>query len=79
MPRVKELRPQYMMNDIGSYIVGLMHKYKVKKCEMAEVLGVTPSGMTYKIDNNVFSYGDLILIFHRLGVSEEEILRAMVI
>lgn len=77
MPRVEALKPQYMMNDIGSNIVALMHKHKVKKCELADELGISPSGMTYKLDNNAFTYKDLIIIFRQLELTDEEIVRLM--
>jgi len=79
MPRVKELKPQYMEKDIGSRIVGMMFRSKVSQTALAKELGVTPGGMHHKLMNNVFTYKDLIIIFRMVGATEEEVLELMMI
>ena len=73
MPRIKELKPQYMANDIGSKIVGEMFRKKVSQTKLASELGITQGGLHYKLINNAFSYKDLIIIFHQLELTDEQI------
>lgn len=77
MPRIKELRPQYMVRDIGSNIVGLMFRKGITQTKLASELGITQGGLHYKLMNNAFTYKDLIIIFSQLGLTDEEILRLM--
>ena len=77
MPRIKELRPQYMVRDIGSNIVGLMFRKGITQKKLASELGITQGGLHYKLMNNAFTYKDLIIIFSQLGLTDEEILRLM--
>ena len=75
MPRIAELKPNYMAKDIGLIIAGLMKRKKITSKEMGSRLGISRQAMNYKIDNNSFSYKDIIIIFHELELSSEDILR----
>lgn len=75
MPRIAELKPNYMANDIGMIVSGLMKKKRISPKEMGSRLGISRQAMNYKIDNNSFSYKDIIIIFHELELSSEDILR----
>ena len=75
MPRIAELKPNYMASDIGVIISGLMKKKKISPKEMGLELGITRQAMNYKIQTNSFSYKDIIVIFHVLELTPEEILR----
>ena len=77
MPRVNELKPMYMAKDIGSNIVGLMFRKGVSQTDLAKELGITQGGLHYKLFNNSFSYRDLLVIFRRLELTDEEIVRLM--
>ena len=77
MPRISELKPEYMAKDIGSNIVGLMFRKKVSQTRLAKELGLTQGGLHYKLMNNAFTYKDLIIIFHQLELTDEEIVRLM--
>lgn len=77
MPRISELKPEYMAHDIGSNIVGLMFRKKVSQTKLARELGITQGGLHYKLFNNSFSYKDLIIIFRELELTDEEIVRLM--
>lgn len=75
MPRIAELKPDYMAKDIGIVISGLMKRKKITPKQMGEHLGISRQAMNYKIDNNSFSYKDIIIIFHELELTSEDILR----
>lgn len=75
MPRIAELKPEYMAKDIGIVISGLMKRKKITPKQMGEHLGISRQAMNYKIDNNSFSYKDIIIIFHELELTSEDILR----
>ena len=77
MPRVNALKPMYMAKDIGARIKGMMFRAKITETAMASELGLTQGGFHYKLDNNAFSYFDLIVIFHELGATDSEILELM--
>lgn len=75
MPRIAAYKPDYMANDIGVIIAGHMKQKKISPKAMGEVLGISRQAMNYKLDNNAFSYKDIIIIFHELGLSADQILR----
>lgn len=75
MPRIKELKAEYMANDIGLIIAGLMKRKRITSKELASRLNMTRQAVNYKLDNNSFSYKDIIIIFHELELTDEEILR----
>lgn len=77
MPRITELKPNYMAADIGLIIAGYMKRKKITPKEMGSRLGITRQAMNYKLDNNSFDYKDIIIIFHELELSEDEILRCV--
>lgn len=75
MPRIKELKAEYMANDIGLIIAGLMKRKRITPQELASRLNMTRQAVNYKLDNNSFSYKDIIIIFHELELTDEEVLR----
>ena len=75
MPRIAELKPNYMADDIGLIIAGYMKKKRISPKQLGEVLGISRQAINYKLDNNSFTYKDIIIIFHELELSSEEILR----
>ena len=75
MPRRAELKPNYMAKDIGLIIAGLMKRKKITPKEMGSRLGISRQAMNYKIEHNSFEYKDIIVIFHELELTDEEILR----
>ena len=75
MPRIAELKPNYMAKDIGLIIAGLMKRKKITPKEMGSRLGISRQAMNYKIEHNSFEYKDIIVIFHELELTDEEILR----
>lgn len=77
MPRIKELKPTYMANDIGANIAGMMFRAKFSQTRMAKALGITQGGLNYKLRNNALTYKDLIIIFHELELSDADIVRMM--
>lgn len=75
MPRIRELKPNYMANDIGMVVAGLMKRKRITPKEMGSKLGISRQAFNYKIDNNSFTYRDIIIIFHELELSDNEILK----
>lgn len=77
MPRVTLLKDEYMANDIGANLTGLMFRARYSQTKMADALGITQGGFNYKLRNNAFSYHDLLIIFHELHLEDAEIVRLM--
>ena len=75
MPRITELKPNYMAADIGLLITGQLKRKRVSVTEMSKKLGITRQALSYKLDHGSFSYKDLIILFHELELTDEEILR----
>ena len=75
MPRIAEFKPDYMAKDIGLIIAGLMKRKRISPKEMGSALGISRQAMNYKLCNSAFSYKDIVIIFHELELSEDEILR----
>lgn len=75
MPRISELKPNYMAADIGLLITGQLKRKRVSVTEMSKKLGITRQALSYKLDHGSFSYKDLIILFHELELTDEEILR----
>ena len=75
MPRIKELKAEYMASDIGLIIAGYMKKKRISPKQLGSVLGISRQAINYKIDHNSFDYKDIIIIFHELELTDEEILR----
>lgn len=75
MPRIKELKAEYMSNDIGLIIAGLMKRKRITPADMGSRLGISRQAMSYKLDHSSFSYKDMIVLFHELELTDEEVLR----
>lgn len=73
MPRVKALKRNY----IGKTILKWLIDADMTRQDLAIEIGMSPQLLGYKIKNNAFGYGDLIDIIEALGVSDEEVLKAM--
>lgn len=72
MPKVCINQKQYKENSIGSWIVGQMFKKKLKRKDLAGELFISVQGLNWKLNNNSFSYGDMLTVFEFLGSSDEE-------
>ena len=77
MPKVFINYKQYKEENIGSFIRAKIIQKKKRVGDLAEIIGVTPQGMTYKLNNNVFTYGDLLSIIEFLELEDFEILGLM--
>lgn len=77
MPKVKELKHQYMSRDIGRIINGYRVFRNMTQAELASMCGMSQQSLSRKMLSNSFSYIDLLRIFKALKLSDEEILRLM--
>lgn len=77
MPRVAELKHQYMKNDIGKFINGYRVFRNMTQGELADMVDMSQQNLSRKIRNNSFTYVDLIRIFKALKLSDEDILKVM--
>ena len=68
---------QYKCENIGSVIRAKLFKEHKTITALAEILGITRGGMTYKLNQNIFTYPDLLTIFDFLNFSDFEILELM--
>ena len=77
MPRVNINQKQYRIDTIGSWLVGMFFQKKKKRKDLAEELGMTVHGLIWKLNNNSFTFGDMLTIFEFFECTDEEILQVM--
>lgn len=77
MPRVRELRPKYMTNQIGREINAKRVFRNMTQAELAEMVDMSQQNFSRKVKYNSFTYTDLIKLFSALKLSDDEILRLM--
>lgn len=77
MPRIREFRDRYMVNDIGAWVAGKLMRMKISQKEAAGELGITQQAMSVKIRSNSFTYEDMIKLFRMFESEDEEILKLM--
>ena len=68
-----------MIADLPGWIVGKMHKKKLRQTDVAKEIGITQPAMSQRLgqDLDSFTYGDLLTLFKVLEATDEEILRLM--
>lgn len=77
MPKVIINKLDHKIHSIGPWVVmWLRREHKTMK-DLAEELGISQQGVSFKIKTNTFSYGDMLVIFDYLGVPDNEILQVM--
>lgn len=72
MPRIKANKREYMIKDFSAWLVGKMWEQKLKQEDIARLLNCTRSNVSKKLTNHNFTLEEIIIIFHELGVTEEE-------
>lgn len=77
MPRVAINKKKYKVNDIGGWVSGKLFKEGKSQTDLAKELDTTQQAISYKINNNTFTYGDLLTIFEFFDVEDEELLYVM--
>ena len=79
MPRIALNKKKYMIADLPGWIVGRMHKKKLRQTDLAKKIGITQPAFSIRLSNDVdsFSYGDLLTLFKELEATDEEILKLM--
>ena len=66
-----------MLKDFHEWLIGQMRIQGVSQKDLAEKLNLTQPSICQRIKKNNFDISDLIVIWHELGASEEDILRFM--
>lgn len=80
MPRVAVNKRKYMITDLSRWIVGKMHEKSLNQTDIGKILGIDQRSVSRRLldsksGKDVFSQGELILLFKELGATDEEILR----
>lgn len=76
---IPEQKKDYMVADLITWIVGKMRTQKIRQEDVARELGITQGALCIRFqrDKNgkfkdVFSYGDLLILFKLLDATDEE-------
>ena len=77
MPRIRELKTNYMLTDIGSTLDTFRKVKHLKQKDLAEMCGISQQNLSNKFTHNSFKYEDLIKIFHALELTDDQIVRLM--
>lgn len=80
MPRVAVNKKKYMITDLSRWIVGKMHEKDLNQEDIGRILGINQQSVSRRLLNSkkgsdVFSQGELILLFKELEATDAEILR----
>lgn len=82
MPRIHAKKKEYMIGDLPGWIIGRMYTKRLKQKDLADLLGITPQAFSARLQRDgkgnpkdVFTYGDLLILFKALDATDEEILR----
>lgn len=77
MPRVKELRTQYMRTDARKLFKGKMGENDITQRELAETVGLSPPAFCIRFKTFDFDFEQLAKMINRVGLSDEEIVKLM--
>lgn len=77
MPRVSINKKKYKVCDLSAWIAGKMYAQGIRQAEMGELIGVSQSSFSHRLEKGLFDYEDLLAIFKRLNATDEEILKFM--
>lgn len=77
MPRIKSRRKIYKSKDLGSWVAGKMREKHLTQKIMADELGISQPAYGKKLEKSQFTYFDLITIFEKLEISDDDILEVM--
>lgn len=77
MPRVKELRTNYMKTDARKMFKGKMGANDVTQRDLAELVGLSPPAFCIRFKTFDFDFEMLAKMIAKLGFSDEEIVKLM--
>lgn len=77
MPRIKQNKLEYMKTDFIKMISGEMKAKKIKQKRLAELLGISQPQMSIKLKECNLKYSEILIIFHEIGLSDSDILKAL--
>ena len=77
MPKAIINRKESRASGIGAWVYKWLKQSGKRIQDLAEEMGISQPGLSYKIKNNAFTYADLLTVFDYLQVPDEEILFVM--
>ncbi len=81
MPRVDSKKKEYMIKDLPGWIAGRMHSKGLTQEDVAKELGISQVALSVRLNpkkykngtvKDPFSYGNLLVLFKLLDVTDEE-------
>lgn len=77
MPRVKELRMNYMRTDARKLFKLKMVENDITQRKLAEIVGLSPPAFCIRFKTFDFDFEQLAKMIDMLGLSDEEIVKLM--
>lgn len=77
MPRVKELRTNYMRTDARKMFKGKMGENDITQKNLAETIGLSPPAFSIRFRTFDFDFEQLVKMIDKLGFSDGEIVKLM--
>ena len=77
MPRVTLNRRKYKVSDISKWLVGKLYEKGLHQVDIANWIGISQPSLSARLKKGLFTYEELLTIFNKLEVTDEEILRLM--
>lgn len=77
MPRIKQYKQKYLLDDLGKYINRQMKANGFNQKTLAEKCGCSQQNMSYKFRENSFTAKDLIIFFNLFDTSADELAKLL--
>ena len=74
MPKVYLTKQEKLNNKLTVLVYGRMKVKRITQTQMGDLLGISQQGFSKKLKKAKFTYPELVLIFEKLEMSDEEIL-----
>lgn len=73
MPRIRAKRTDYKLKDFTKWVKVQMLEQDMSQVELADLLGVTQPGISYKLKTNTFTLKDIIIMMNTFNPEAEEL------
>lgn len=75
MPRIKQCKSDYLVNDFPHWIEDSLREKEMKQKELAFLLGISQQTLSYKMRNYTFTFEDFIKIVEIFKPDEKQVIR----
>lgn len=77
MPRTTLNSQKYRLKDFSEWVIGKMRMQNVRQIDLAREIGISQPTFSAKLKKCQFCHEDMLILFKKLGATDEDILRLM--